>query len=174
MFFAMPAIMTARRHALSYPHFQAGTDTLTRILSPTIFPGNTRNDTVGYRGIYRWPFPRSSSTWEATDAPWRHASEDSLTFITSTAARSNEQGHQSYQRARTPSSGWCANRDTTPMSALVLHQRSRSQAMHNPHAAAANRRARRPPQTRQVALSTRKPAGSQSAPRRHMTHTPQN
>jgi hypothetical protein len=104
VFFAMPAIMTARRHALSHPHFQAGTDTLTRILSPTIFPGNTGNDAVGYRGIYRWPFPRSSSTWEATDAPWRHASEDSLTFITSTAARSNEQGHQSYQGARTPSS----------------------------------------------------------------------
>jgi len=99
VFFAMPAIMTARRHALSHPHFQAGSDTLTRILRPTIFPGNTGSDALGYRGIYRWPLPFPSSTWEVTDAPWRHASEDSLTFITSTDAGSNEQGHLSCQRA---------------------------------------------------------------------------
>ncbi len=105
MFFAMPAIMTARRHALSHPHFQAGTDTLTRIFGPTIVPGISGSNAVGYRGTYRWPLPFSSSTWEVTDAPWRHASEDSLTFITSTDAGSNEQGQRSCQRVQDVSSG---------------------------------------------------------------------
>jgi hypothetical protein len=101
MFFAMPAIMTARLHALPHPHFQAQTNTPARILSLIIIPGNTEDGTVEHRGIYRWPLPRSSYTWEVTDGPWQHAGEGSLPLITSADAGSNVPGQLSYPDALT-------------------------------------------------------------------------
>jgi len=73
--------MTARLHAPSLPHFQAQTDTPARIVSLIIIPGNMGSGAVGHRGIYRWPLPRSSYTWEVTDGPWQLASEGSLPLI---------------------------------------------------------------------------------------------
>lgn len=90
MFFAMPAVMTARSHALPHPPFHAQNDTLQRIVYLSLIPcGNHRACTwillVAWYGL-----PMYLRSDGQTSLVRHEATLSSETYI---AARSNEQGH---------------------------------------------------------------------------------